>query len=250
MTSAKETARSGSFSSWYKDFMTKAVIFDLDGTMYDYDHCNEVAMEALRSYCAAHFNLRGEEFASLHAKAFRESADRVGCVSAASHNRLIRYQCMLEMIGQPLFPYALEMYHCYWDTMLDVMQPYEGLIDWISKLRAEGIVIGVGTNMTAYIQYKKLERLQTAPLVDFIVTSEEVGVEKPEAKLFEACVRKSACPAGDCLYVGDSLQNDAYGASAVGMKALLFDPAGKARGEYPFPVIHSFTECLRKTADR
>ncbi len=226
--------------------MIQSVIFDVDGTMYDYDHCNKVALEALRSYCAAHFDVDGREFEELHERAFKESADRVGSVSAAVHNRLLRYQCMLELMGQPLFPHALNMYHCYWDTLLDEMRVYEGLPAWMQALKDAGIRIGVGTNMTAYIQYKKLERLKLAPYVDFLVTSEEVGVEKPDQKLFLACVKKSGFPAEDCLYVGDSLQNDAYGAAAAGLEALLFDPQGKAEGEYPFPVIRSFTECLQK----
>ncbi len=226
--------------------MIHSVIFDVDGTMYDYDHCNKVAMEALRSYCAAHFDVDGKEFEELHARAFKESANRVGSISAAVHNRLLRYQCMLEMMGRPLFPHALNMYHSYWDALLDEMCVYEGLPEFMRELKDKGMSIGVGTNMTAYIQYEKLERLKLAPYVDFLVTSEEVGVEKPDKKLFLACVKKSGFKAEECLYVGDSLKNDAYGARAAGLQALLFDPQGNSQGEFPFPVITSFTECLQK----
>lgn len=38
--------------------------------------------------------------------------------------------------------------------------------------------------MTAYIQYKKLESLGVTPYIDFMVSSEEAGVEKPHPTPF------------------------------------------------------------------
>lgn len=42
---------------------------------------------------------------------------RIGSDTAAIHNRLLRIQCMLELMKQPLFPHAFNMYHTYWDTL-------------------------------------------------------------------------------------------------------------------------------------
>lgn len=39
--------------------------------------------------------------------------------------------------------------------------------------------------MTAYMQYRKLEKLNLLPLIQFMVTSEEAGAEKPDMKFFE-----------------------------------------------------------------
>ena len=49
----------------------------------------------------------------------------------------------------------MEMYHVYWDTILEVMEPEPGLVPLLSRLKARGIRLGVGSDMTAYIQYKK-----------------------------------------------------------------------------------------------
>ena len=91
---------------------------------------------------------------------------------------------MLELMKQPLFPHAFNMYHTYWDTLIQRSQPSKGAVDFIKELKKRGIRIGIGTDMTAYIQYKKLEALGVAPYVDFIVTSEEAGVEKTASSLF------------------------------------------------------------------
>lgn len=94
-----------------------------------------------------------------------------------------------------------------------------------------GLVIGIGTNMTAYVQYLKLEKLGLMPYVDFMVTSEEAGAEKPDRRLFDLCVGKAGCGAEECAFVGDSLRGDALGALEAGMRAFwlcMRPPSGEA----------------------
>ena len=45
-------------------------------------------------------------------------AKRIGTDSAAIHSRMLRFQCMTELLSQPLFPHVENMYHAYWDTMI------------------------------------------------------------------------------------------------------------------------------------
>ena len=44
--------------------------------------------------------------------------------------------------------------------------------------------------MTAYVQYRKLEAIGVTSYIDFIVTSEEAGAEKPHYHFFDICVEK------------------------------------------------------------
>lgn len=129
-----------------------------------------------------------EELENYYKTAERSWIRELGSDTAAIHNRLLRIQCMLELMKQPLFPHAFNMYHTYWDTLIQRSRPSKGVVDFIKELKKRGIRIGIGTDMTAYIQYKKLEALGVAPYVDFIVTSEEAGVEKPHPHFFELCV--------------------------------------------------------------
>lgn len=199
--------------------MLKAVIFDLDNTLYDYDAAHAPAFAAVAAYVRREFGISGEEFAALHAGAQRTLNARCGVNCAASHNRLIRYQILLEGKKLPI-KHAPVMNALYWSTLMDAMTPNPGAKEALAALKDRGLVIGIGTNMTADCQFEKLIRLGMMPYVDFIVTSEEVTAEKPDRKLFDCCAEKAGCAAGECAFVGDNLKADVFGAIAAGMRGI------------------------------
>jgi putative hydrolase of the HAD superfamily len=66
-----------------------------------------------------------------------------------------------------------------------------------------------------------LDAMGLGPRLDATVFSSEVGVRKPDPRIFrEAMSRLSAEPA-ETLFVGDRLYDDVSGAQAVGMRAIL-----------------------------
>lgn len=223
--------------------MIKTVIFDIDGTMYDYEANHRIAIDAVQDYMARILDIKTEEFRMALKEAEAIAVGRIGDNSAASHNRLIRYQCMLELLGLPPLPHALMMHHTYWDTLLEHMEAFPFLLEFLAVLKAQGVRVGIGSNMTAEIQYEKLSRLGLAPYVDWIVTSEEAGIEKPDMKFFELCLEKCGCQATECLFIGDSLNGDVKPALACGMKAVLFN-AATDNAETDCRMISSYAQCL------
>lgn len=201
----------------------KAVIFDIDGTMYDYALGNRLGLAALEDYGRRVLGVGEESLREAVRQAEKELGERLSG-TAASHNRLVRIQRALELLNKPPFPHALWMAGCYWNTLLDSARPFPGLLDCLCDLKEKGFLIGAGSNMTALLQYKKLERLGAAPFIHWILTSEEAGTEKPDPCFFKLCAEKSGCRPWECLFIGDSLKHDALGARAAGMESLLFDP--------------------------
>ena len=218
--------------------MIKAVILDIDNTLYDYDAAHAAAFRSLTEYAAEHFGIAPEAFEALHTEAYRVQRERCVNPCAAVHNRMIRCQIILEMLGRPFLP-AREMDALYWETLMNHMRPYPGTLEGLERLKALGLTVGVGTNMTADRQFDKLIRLGLGPYIDFMVTSEEVNAEKPDARLFKACAEKAGCEAAECVFVGDSLRGDVQGALNAGMKAVWFCPADKT--DYA-PRIASLTQ--------
>ena len=221
--------------------MIKSVIFDLDDTLYDFSSLHPGALKQVAAYAQTNLGLSREDFDALHREAFRRQKARLDG-SAAIHNRLIRYQLLLEAAGKPI-AHAPEMANIYWTTLLNRIRPMPGAIETLGRLRLMGFTIGIGSNMTAAWQFAKLKRLGLIAYVDYVVTSEEAGAEKPDARLFELCAEKSGCAPEECAFVGDHLEGDALGARNAGMNAIWFHPKDDAT-EAPAGItrVRAFSE--------
>ena len=199
--------------------MLQAIVFDLDGTLYDYDPAHAAGFAAVTAYAVERFGLTPEDFRALHREGDRLLRARAGESVAAIHSRLLRYQLMCELLGQPI-THAPPMAEAYWTAFLREVKPEPGTRETLLRLRQLGYRVGAGTNMTAGRQYEKLELLGLLEVLDFLVTSEEVSAEKPDARLFACCARKAGCEAARCLFVGDDAEKDIWGAHRAGMRTV------------------------------
>ena len=222
--------------------MIKAVLFDIDNTLYSYDDAHRQAWGALTDYARERLDIPAERFEALHREAARTLTARCGGGCAAVHNRLIRYQILLEGAHLPI-RHAPAMAELYWSTLLDAAAPFPGTAEGLALLREAGCTVGIGTNMTADRQFQKLERLGLIELVDFMVTSEEVGAEKPDRRLFDCCAEKAGCESAACVFVGDDEKSDVLGALRAGMHPVRFCPTPPADAPEPdVPRISRLTE--------
>ena len=212
--------------------MIKAVVFDIDNTLYSYDDAHAVAWEALCTYAKEHLHMDADTFLANHKAAQQIVKARLGADCAALHNRQLRYQILLEENRKPLH-HAIAMNALYWDTLITAARPAPGIGDCLHALKQAGFILGIGTDMTIDYQLKKLVALQMLPLFDFIVSSEEVNVEKPHKKLFACCAHKANVPPEECLFVGDNLKKDVYGASHAGMESVWYCPDEDAAALHP-----------------
>ena len=203
--------------------MIKAVIFDIDNTLYSFTEGNRRGLDAVAGYMNAHFGWSAKRFEEEHRTVQYEIYERLN-YNGSCRSRLLRYQEMLERASLPLQGHALAMYELYWNTLLDSIHPFEGAADTMRALKEHGCRIGIGTDMTAFMQLKKLDRLGLLPFVDFMVSSEEVGVEKPSPAIFDMICKKAEASPQECLFIGDHLQKDYLGAAACGFHALWFCP--------------------------
>lgn len=203
--------------------MIKLVIFDLDGTLYDYEKCNEFAEIELKNEISKLFQVSTDEAGQLLTNAKRNVKNQLGDVAAA-HNRLLYMQNICEQKGEKPLKYAMQLYNCYWDTMLEQMQLFSYVKPVLDMLHERKVFVGILTDLTAHIQYRKLERLQLLNDIDYITTSEEAGEEKPSQKMFKKMVEKAKVAPEEALMIGDSKSKDVQGAIEAGIKSIWYKP--------------------------
>ncbi len=210
--------------------MIKLVAFDLDNTLYDYDACNLVAEKALFDEIKALSDVSSEEGRLILKKAKKYVKDNLGDV-AASHNRLLYMQNICEQLSVSPFAYSRILYNSYWDNFISGMKLFDYVLPLFQDLIRNDIGIGILTDMTAYIQYRKIDKLEIGEYLSFLVTSEEAGEEKPSSKMFDCMMKKSGCTAEEMIMVGDSEKRDIAGARASGIKAILYEREADIREE-------------------
>lgn len=85
-----------------------------------------------------------------------------------------------------------------------------------------GLSVCAISDMQPNVQIKKLEKLEATKLIDFLVTSEEVGYEKPEPIIFEKALKKLHLEKSEVIMIGDDQLKDIEGAKSFGIKAFKF----------------------------
>lgn len=84
----------------------------------------------------------------------------------------------------------------------------------LQRLSDAGLIVGIVGNQPRRRQ-RALEGMGLA--ADFVATSEEWGVEKPDSRFFARVIELCGVPAEEIAYVGDRVDNDALPASTAGM---------------------------------
>ena len=222
--------------------MIEGILIDLDNTLYAYAPAHTAAWE--RTMHVAEQELQLPDFDKT-ACAAREQIHRQLAGTAASHNRLLYFQRALELAGCSSVVKAKKLYDTYWDCFLEQMQLFPGVLDFLRANQHRKIC--VLTDLTAWIQYRKLIHLQITPYVHELVSSEEAGVEKPDGRMFELALQKLKLPPEKVCMIGDSYERDIQGALRAGIKPYWKIPADKQPAVAdPVVVFHSFEELAEK----
>ncbi len=205
----------------------KAILFDLDDTLYPYEENHELALRNAYGYW---YELTGDDFQSFRQK-YRDARTRVKRFlsdTAASHSRPLYFQTMVEREFNRSFAYhAAELTARYWDEFIRVIKPFPQVIEFLKKRLDEGIRLGIITNMSAEIQLRKLHALKIDGHFEIMVTSEEVGKEKPHPHIFLHALNKLKIPPQKAIMIGDSYEADYEPAKFLEMKAILLDHRNK-----------------------
>ena len=184
----------------------RAILFDLDDTLYPLDRFVLSGFQAVAAVCEARWNVPRQAALDVLTSAFVRVRGRELQV-LAEHFRL-------ELGAVPVLVDVIRTH------VPDLHAPE--LAVSVLRTLAAGWKVGIVTNGRPDIQRRKMLALGLARAVDTVVYANEhgSGVGKPEAAPFLAACRALGVAPAATVFVGDDPVTDIAGAHAVGMKTI------------------------------
>lgn len=191
--------------------MIKAVLFDFDETLQDRTLAFEGYMDAmLKKY-----------FPDIDEKTAEQYKDDM--VKTGNGGYVVRvdwYQALLEKWGCADRLSAQELAEHYDTTFGDHNVIFEHTVPLLKELKKRGKLVGVITNGPSYLQNHKMDESGLREYCDIVVVSGDLGVHKPDKRIFEITAERLGLKCEECVYVGDHPINDIQGALSSGMSAI------------------------------
>ena len=134
-------------------------------------------------------------------------------------------QLILETAGIPV---SLDLAQRVWKMAMSVPKdfiPFNDTVPALQQLQEAGYKVGVITNLRRDLG-QLCQRVGLSPYLDFTVSSEDAGIEKPHPPIFLAALKLAEAAPDEVVHVGDQLRSDVMGAKGVGMQAVLIDRSG------------------------
>jgi HAD superfamily hydrolase (TIGR01549 family) len=215
----------------------RAVLFDMDDTLYDHSYALESAVEELQKNDP---RLSAVPLRTLVQKDQEVLRDvHLGLVLpgkvSLSESRVLRMVRLYESQGIELIEAeAQHLSELRRAAYLAHERAVPGARRLIEELRSNEVQVGVVSNNLLAEQRAKLSRIGLAGLVDSLTVSEEIGATKPDPRIFHLALTRCACPSAKVVFVGDSWREDVEGAHAARISAVWFN-----RRRDPCPVGHS-----------
>lgn len=197
----------------------KAILLDLDNTIYEYEPNHQLALGKVIEYFSENFGFSTKQTQDFFDKS-RKSISSLIPNTASSHNRLLYFQTMCEMAKIQSSLHAMTLYNLYWDNFLNNMSLSRYVEDFLIFCQGKKIKIALVTDLTAHIQYRKIAKLGIDKYIDFVITSEETGIDKPDKSMFLRALEKLDLMASDVCMIGDNYEKDIMGAKSLGIDAI------------------------------
>jgi len=195
-----------------------AVLFDWCGTLVEYPLHEDRFRPVLQRLGRPHDDASVAKLVA----AFQQAAQHPAAIesdtrcdlSAENHRATKMLICEIAGIDQEL---AIELERSFGDFA--TYPTYPEVVDVITALAANGVEIAIVSDFHVDLR-PHLESLGLLDLISGFALSCEIGLTKPDPKMFQAALNMVAAAPARCLMVGDNPRPDT-GATALGITTLI-----------------------------
>lgn len=206
----------------------RAVLFDLDDTLYDHTFAAPSALAVLAVEYHGFARAGVEALAVAHHEILNLLHPRVVAGELSLHAaRIERFRLLAQRFGQPVDEMAVHgMVDCYRGTYQREERLVPGSAELLHALRTAGLRLGIVSNSTRTEQTDKLERLGVLDCFDAVVVSGDHAINKPDRRLFDLARQALEVSTDAAVFIGDNWPVDVEGALGAGMRAVWFNRFG------------------------
>jgi putative hydrolase of the HAD superfamily len=204
-----------------------AVLFDLDGTLLDGDAAWRSGVDRMRERCP---DVSRENALNAWEVAFNEHFHRyLAGEMTMTDCQAARMRTWAEVTGAKVPEGTeLEWFEDYQSGYAAGWVAYDDVSACLKDLG--GSRLGVITNGDSVQQRAKLAALGLTDAFDAVVASGDIGIAKPDPRIFRLAAERLQVAPERCAFIGDLYETDALAAAAVGMTGIWLD-----RGAAPLP---------------
>ena len=208
----------------------KHVFFDLDHTLWDFE-TNSAKTFALifeRNGLEVGFGDFMEVYRPINHKywkLFRE--DKVT-------KKDLRYLRLKEAFDAVNYEISDELINLLSVEYITYLAQHNALFDnaiHVLEYLRETYQMHIITNGFEEVQLRKLRNSNLLPFFDKIITSEKVGVKKPNPKIFHYAMEMTGASSAESIMIGDNFEADILGARNVGMHTIFCEFNGEVATE-------------------
>ena len=217
--------------------MIKAILFDLDETLFDRSGSLAVFLKDQYRRYQSHFSgVPCDEFQ----RRFIE-LDRRGY-----GDKVEAYRTLLDEFSIAGLT-AAELLADFRRNAWENCRAFPGAFDVLEQFRSRGYKLGIVTNGSTQSQHTKITQSGLIDLVDIVLISGQEKVRKPNPRIFIRAAEGLGVRTQECVFVGDNPQADICGAHQVGMKTVWYTHGSswpEDTGIQPEHTISQLTELL------
>lgn len=203
----------------------KAVFFDFDDTL-------QSRKGAYRLYCE-HF--LDKYFPNINTSERLQKLDEMEeLVDGGYKDREVYFPELIELWKWENHPPLQELYDSFNYDFGKFIVMLDGAVDVLKELKKRGYIVGAITNGVSSLQNIKLDTAGIRDLFDVVVVSGDIGIYKPDRRIFDEAIKRAGVKNEESLFVGDHPINDIQGALGAEMQAIRMnygDFKGKGLGQ-------------------
>lgn len=119
-----------------------------------------------------------------------------------------------------------------------------GAIELLNHLQSKGYRIGILSNGFKEVQYRKIKTAEIEGYIDCIVLSDDIGINKPDRRIYDYALSKVGGNAERTIMIGDNPATDIDGAIRAGWHAIHFNRNGMSTPHPTATIVSSLKDIL------